>query len=322
VLGAYDGSYTGPNKWQFSTTWRYQKSDRHFRGSEEEKNRQAEGSEVVNTINLAELGIRYNVSEQTSVSVGIPYLMAERSSPIRNSSRAVVGRSITHASALSDITIMGRRLLWKPSEHPNGNVSFGLGVKLPTGRDNITDARTRMVNGQQVVTIETVDQSIQPGDGGFGAILDLQVLQRVLNNNGTAYLATSYLLNPDNTNGVHTFRGDSEEIMSVADQYLARVGLAYAAPSWKGLSLSLGGRLEGVPVHDLIGDSDGFRRPGYAVSVEPGMSYSKGAHSVSLTVPYALYRNRTRSVPDRLDGGHGDAAFADYIIMLGYWRRY
>ncbi len=322
MLGAYDGSYTGPNKWQFSTTWRYQKSDRHFRGSEEEKNRQAEGSEVVNTINLAELGIRYNVSEQTSVSVGIPYLMAERSSPIRNASRAVVGRSITHASALSDITIMGRRLLWKPSEHPNGNVSFGLGIKLPTGRDNITDARTRIVNGQEVVTIETVDQSIQPGDGGFGAILDLQVLQRVLNNNGTAYLATSYLLNPDNTNGVHTFRGDGEEIMSVADQYVARVGMAYAAPGWKGLSLSLGGRLEGVPVHDLVGSSDGFRRPGYAVSVEPGMSYSKGAHSVSLTVPYALYRNRTRSVPDRLDGGHGDAAFADYIIMLGYWRRY
>ncbi len=321
--GAYESSYSGPNKWQFSTTWRYQKSDRHFVGSEEQEERQERGNEVVNTINLMELGIRYNYSDRQSFSVSIPYLMAERSSALTVSG-TVIGRTITHASGLSDITLTARRLLWKPAEHPNGNVSFGLGVKLPTGRDNVVDSRARIVNGQQVVTVETVDQSIQPGDGGFGAILDLQVLQRVLNNKGTAYLATSYLVNPDETNGVRTFRnGAGEQIMSVADQYLARVGMAYAGPGWKGFGVSLGGRLEGVPVEDLIGSSKGFRRPGYAVSVEPGVSYSKGPHSVSINVPYALYRNRTRSVPDRaVPGRHGDAAFADYIIMLGYWRRY
>ncbi|HEX5760066.1 MAG TPA: hypothetical protein VF121_12825 [Thermoanaerobaculia bacterium] len=324
MLGAYDGSYTGPNKWQVSTSWRYQRSDRHFRGSHQEENRQFEHSEVINTLNLIELGVRYNYSDQTSFSLGIPYVSAERSSPLRDSNRVVVDRAITEARELGDVTLTARRLLWKPAERPNGNVSLGLGLKLPTGRHDVYDERVRLVNGQRVTTVESVDQSIQPGDGGFGVILDAQALQRVLGGKGALYAGATYLVNPEGTNGTPTFRNnEGEEIMSIADQYLGRIGMSYSAPSWKGFGVSLGGRLEGVPVHDLVGDSEGFRRPGYAVSVEPGISYSTGPHAFTLAVPAAVYRNRTRSFADRLEPGeHGDAAFADYIVMLGYWRRF
>jgi hypothetical protein len=84
----------------------------------------------------------------------------------------------------------------------------------------------------------------------------------------------------------------------------------------------MGGRIEGVPVHDLIGSSEGFRRPGYAVSAEPSVSWRRGPHTVSLTVPIAVERNRQRSVPDLARGSHGDAAFADYVVLAGYWRRF
>lgn len=321
VLGVQD-TYSGPNRWQFSTSWRYQRSDRHFRGSHEEPNRQAEGSEVINTVNLFELGIRYNPSEQWSFALSIPFLSAERSNPIRDSNRVVIDRTVTEANSLSDITLVARRLLWKPDEHPNGNLSLGLGVKLPTGEYDREDTRTRLVNGQRVDTVESVDQSIQPGDGGLGAILDFQGYYRLQDNGAALYASGAYLLNPRNTNGTETFRGSlGEEIMSVADQYLLRAG--YSSPYWKGFGFSLGGRMEGVPVEDMIGDSDGFRRPGYAVSVEPGLGYINGPHIFSLSVPVALYRNRTRSVPDRaVPGRHGDAAFADYIVMVGYSRRY
>ena len=323
VLGVQE-AYNGPNRWQFSTSWRYQRSDRHFVGPDEQEERKEEGSEVINTINLVELGIRYNPSDQWSVSLGIPYLMAERSSPIRNSSRAVVGRSLTQARSLGDITLAARHLLWKPQQHPDANISLGVGVKFPTGEDNVTDTRTRLVNGQTVNSIESVDQSIQPGDGGFGFLLDIQTFRRIAHSGFALYGSASYLINPKNKNGVLTFRNNlGEEVMSVADQYLARVGGSYSNASWKGFGVSLGGRLEGVPVEDLIGNSDGFRRPGYAISVEPGLSYSRGPHTFSLAVPVAAYRNRTRSVADRLvPGRHGDAAFADYIVMLGYWRKY
>ena len=312
------------SRWQVSTTWRHQRSDRHFRLSEEEANRQAEGSEVINTINLMELGIRYNANAQWSVSLGIPYFSAERSSALRDSNRVVVDRSTVEANELGDITLTARRLFWDPRTHPDSNVSMGLGIKAPTGKNDVFDMRERLVNGQRVFTNEAVDQSIQPGDGGWGAIFDVQAYQRIRDTGGSIYAVGSYLINPEGTSGVPTFRGNlGEEVMSIADQYLARAGVSWSAASWKGFGMSLGGRMEGVPVEDLIGDSDGFRRPGYALSVEPGLSYTRGPHAFSLAVPIAVHRNRQRSVPDRLEPGRvGDAAFADYIVMLGYWKKF
>jgi hypothetical protein len=318
VLGAQD-TYDGPNKWQVSTSWRYQKSDRHFRGPHEEANRQAEGSEVINNIHMLEVGIRYNASDRSSLSLSVPYLMATRSSPIRDANRVVVDRSISQARGLGDITLTARRLLWKPETRPDGNISLGLGVKLPTGQNNVVDSRRRTPGGAP--TIEPVDQSIQPGDGGFGFLVDVQGFQRIAHSPFALYGTAAYLFNPDGTNGVLTNRGArGEETMSIADQYLARVGVSYGSP--KGWGLSLGGRLEGVPSYDLIGSSAGFRRPGYAVSVEPALSYSRGPHTLSFAVPIAAYRNRTRSAPDHDFGRHGDAAFADYIFLLGYWRKF
>ncbi|HVT61335.1 MAG TPA: hypothetical protein VHR45_23430 [Thermoanaerobaculia bacterium] len=323
MLGVQD-TYEGPNKWQVSTSWRYQRSHRHFVGDVEQVQRAQEGSEVVNKIHQAEIGIRYNQNDLWSYSLGIPYLIAERSSPIRDATGNVVERSISQARDIGDITLTARRLLWKPAEHPDGNVSFGLGIKLPTGKDNVLDTRTRIVNGKHVTTIETVDQSIQPGDGGFGLILDLQAFERIAHSGLALYFSGTYLLNPQNTNGVVTFRGaPGEGVMSIADQYLARTGGTYSSPSWKGFGVGVGGRIEGVPVEDLIGRSDGFRRPGYAISVEPSLSFSRGPHTVSFSVPVAVYRNRLRSVADRLvPGQHGDAAFADYILLFGYWRKF
>ncbi|HEY9702126.1 MAG TPA: hypothetical protein V6C58_06755, partial [Allocoleopsis sp.] len=53
------------------------------------------------------------------------------------------------------------------------------------------------------------------------------------------------------------------------------------------------------------------------VSVEPGISSQFGNFNAALTVPYALYRNRVKSVYDLADPTgqrHGDAAFADYLV--------
>jgi hypothetical protein len=323
VLGAQD-DYAGPNRWQVSLSSRYQRSHRHFVGSDEQEERAADKSEVVNNIKLTELGVRYNASPRWSFSVGIPWLHADRSSPIRNQQRVVIARGHTQASSLGDIVFTARRLVWKPLGHPDGNISLGLGLKVPTGKDDVYDTRTRLSNGQFVTTEESIDQSIQPGDGGWGVLFDVGAFQRLGHSGFALYGSASYLSNPRETNGVPTFRGGAgEAVMSVADQYVARVGTSVSRASWKGVGLSLGGRLEGVPVRDLIGGSEGFRRPGYAVSAEPGISWSTGPHTISLNVPVALYRNRTRSVPDRLvPGRHGDAAFADYIVMFGYWRKF
>lgn len=108
---------------------------------------------------------------------------------------------------------------------------------------------------------------------------------------------------------------------------MARAGLSYATPL-HGLSASLGWRIEGIPVYDLVGGSGGFRRPGYVTSIEPSLAYMKGRTTLSLNVPVALVRNRTQSVTDketeRLTGKprQGDAAFADYSVSVGFGYRF
>ena len=325
VLGVYDQLQGSEQKWEISWTWRYQHSFRHFVGTVEQPHRVSEDSNVINHINLTELGIRYNFTPRNSVTVTIPYLIATRSYAIRDQDRNVVGRTQVQAHGLSDVTIVGRRLLFDPAAAHRGNISVGLGIKLPTGADSTVDTRLRTdENGNLVPSLETNDQSIQPGDGGFGIIVDASGYRNLARwANLTAYGSGGYLINPSGTNGVYTYRGrPAEAIMSVADQYLARVGLLVAPASWKGLSLGLGGRWEGVPVHDLIGSSEGFRRPGYAVSIEPSLTWTHGNNTLSLAVPYAVRRDRQRSVPDLESGTHGDAAFADYLYLLGWWHRF
>ena len=137
------------------------------------------------------------------------------------------------------------------------------------------------------------------------------------------YASGSYLFNPRDTNGVNSFRTRSgERVFSVADQYLIRAGISRAVPKIPGLVVTFGGRMEGVPVRDLIGGSNGFRRPGYAISGDPGFLYQRWGYVFSCSVPWAIERNRRRSVPDIANGIHGDAAFADYAFTIGLSKRF
>ena len=58
------------------------------------------------------------------------------------------------------------------------------------------------------------------------------------------------------------------------------------------------------------------------VAVEPALAYVAGKNTITLGVPFAIYRNRLVSVADEANGTHGDAAFADYLILVGYSRRF
>ena len=145
----------------------------------------------------------------------------------------------------------------------------------------------------------------------------------------SAYGNFYYLVNPREENGVSTARGSTPSnnavlykttTMSVPDQFMARAGFNF---SFDKVLFSVGGRLEGIPSRDVIGGEEGFRRPGYVLSVEPGFSYTFKRFVAFATVPVAVERNRTKSNADRLRSAaegidaHGDAAFADYAINIG-----
>jgi hypothetical protein len=171
-----------------------------------------------------------------------------------------------------------------------------------------------------------LDYSIQPGTGGWGLILQWQAF-RALGNEAAVFFSGNYVATPQNTNNVlrSTAAINPKTLTvysSISDQYLMQAGIAKPIKKIRGLTLTFGPRWEGVPANDWFGDSLGFRRPGYAVSVEPGFQYARGTSMLTASVGKAIRRDRTRSVPDQVTGGHGDAAFADYVWSASYSYRF
>jgi hypothetical protein len=310
------------SKWQLSINNRYFKSFRHFVGTQEQKQRMELGTEVINHSTATDIAIIRKITSRWSLMLDMPILSNSRSSLYEHSN---IGRFSTHSFGVGDMRIAVYRWLWNPEKLYKGNVQVGLGVKLPTGAYNYQDYfRTT----DSTKRLGAVDQSIQLGDGGTGLTLEINAfynLSHALSLYGNFY----YLSNPREQNGVSTARGgtpsatsiyNGSDVMSVPDQYMARAGVNYMVQN---LTVSAGVRQECLPVHDLIGGSNGFRRPGKILDIEPGLTYSFRKVNVFAYVPFAVSRNRTQSVADKITTERtgkytqGDAAFADYSINIG-----
>jgi len=315
------------SKWLLSANNRYFRSFRHFVGTDEQKQRQTLGNEVINHQYTLDLAIYRLLNARWSIMLDMPIEANSRSSLYEH---ANLGRYQTHSFGVGDIRIAVYDWIIDPVKMPKGNLQVGLGIKFPTGSYNymdyfrVTDSTKRL---------GPVDQSIQLGDGGTGITLELNAFYN-LTRKVSVYGNFYYLSNPRDVNGTPTARGgqpsaravqNGSDVMSVPDQYMARAGVNFTASHF---IFSAGVRDECLPVHDLIGGSDGFRRPGYIISAEPGVTRSFSKTTVYAFVPVALVRNRTQSVPDKITTqltgvyAHGDAAFADYVVNIGATFRF
>ena len=321
-------------QWQISMGYRYFRSYKHFVGDEEQKHRVEQGTQVINLSHALDLGVSYQPNARLSFGINLPIQYNDRSSLYEHYGNPAAGSGIdpaqnrfhTQSQGIGDMRLSATYWMRNPYKLPKFNFALGLGVKLPTGNYRVTDEFHKLNKEKKDYTIvKPVDQSIQLGDGGVGYSLETQGYWQIAKKT-TVYFNGFYLFNPKETNGVvRSPEATTIDLVtgtfSVADQFAGRVGFSQSIG--KGLSVMLGGRLEGVPAIDVFGGSKGFRRPGYIVSVEPGIAYMKGKFSAAATVPYALYRNRTRSYADRLDPlglKHGDAAFADYLVSVNISR--
>jgi hypothetical protein len=208
--------------------------------------------------------------------------------------------------------------LQNPATHSEGNVALGVGVKAPTGSNTVSSPYYTATGSVPF----TAHQGIEPGDGGWGIILQAQAYRKVFSR-AFAYFSGSYLLSPRAVSGVAArFPGDSS--WSVPDIYSARLGLAYALWPDEGISVSFGGRIDGLPVHDLAGGGDnGFRQPGYVIFVDPGVAVARGREAFTLSVPVRVQANRLRNTLEwqgGKPGGGGD--FAKAVVFLGYSHRF
>lgn len=322
--GQMDGG-ANLSKGDFSvgTNFRYFESFRHFRGTKEETNRVEEGTNVINDSYFVDVTTNYSISDRLYANLLIPFVSHVRSSLYEHGGNSLGDRHKTRSSGLADIRLGIGYWLFKPHSK-SFNYAIETGIKLPSGDFAYIDTFYNQGANKNIEVDGVVDQSIQPGDGGVGFNLNIQGYHAL----SSQFMLTTtlyYLFNPRETNGVLTRNGNSE--FSVPDQYAVQIGALYFSNA-NGLNLYLGGRLEGVPASDLIGGSAGYRRPGYVISVDPGINYSTKNLTLSLNVPIALERNRTQSYLDKQKTSEtgvysqGDAAFADYLINLNLTYRF
>lgn len=304
-----------------SAGYRHFRSFRHFRGKHEETVRLEQGTEVINIFHGLDLGLSYGLTSRLSATLTLPLNTNDRSSMYEHYGNSVTAnpdrrRFDTGSRGIGDLRLSVSCWLLDPARHHAGNIAVGLGVKAPTGKYDVEgDFHRRDEEGRDFTIVRPVDQSIQLGDGGWGFSMEMQGF-RHLAGRFSGFLTGFYMANPRNHNGVLrnpvADPANPFNYFSVADQYAGRAGLFFSATSW--LAVSLAGRLEGIPATDLIGKSEGFRRPGYVVSVEPGLTFQHQAWALNLNVPVALERNRIKNTLDKINGTHGDAAFADYVL--------
>jgi hypothetical protein len=314
--------------WSISTGYRYQHSFRHFVGTTEQTQREAQHTQVVNYINLFDVSVTYKINPRWSLTASLPIMNATRTYDHQLFQTLLhipnAPDQVTHANGIGDVAVSAEFWVHRPPAEKGHNIAFSFGTVFPTGNDDIRDT-VQTVKGPQRVF---VDQSIQLGAGGWGISLGTEAYQRV--KLAVLYTSGAYLITPQELNGIPNkslagvnFKPNAlTSAMSIPDQYLADGGIAYPVPKIRAMAAKFGVRYEGVKVRDLIGGSLGFRRPGYALSVEPGVQYERGKNIWSLNIPVAVQRNRKRSVPDQMQGTAGDAAFADYLILVGCSRSF
>jgi hypothetical protein len=325
VFGASGSVYQQPGDWQLSLSSRNLVSNDHFSGTVEQHQRQTVQSYVNNIQNLFDIGVSRALTERITVSLGVPFVvdsswaLRDPAFPFPQERREIA----QHGRGIGDISVTSRMWLFDPDTHESWNVAAGAGLKFPTGNSRYQDRFIDRIDRTEA--LRYVDQSVQPGDGGWGLMLEGHGFWRV--KRLFLFGSGSYLANPQDTNdtpsiiavlGLSTTTGQFAGlgVNSVPDQYLARLGASMAV--WKGLGASLAWRMEGLKRYDLIGESHGWRRPGTSMFVEPGVSYSHGPHTISFNVPVGYYFNRHANP---YTGIEGDATFPKQIFLTSYALR-
>jgi len=304
-------------EWEITTSFLRYYSDKHFIG--ESRNFAINAfNGPINIRNQFNFDVTYAFSPRWNLSLDVPVQFQtydlHRVVPASGSTLPVPVN--TGANGLGDITLRAGSWLLS-DEHTKGNIFISLGLEFPTGD---TDA-TSPVYGRQV----PVDISVQPGNGAWGIIPTVQGFRTF--RRFSVYGLATYLINPRNTTGTQAFfsalsNPATTMVNSSTDQYLAVVGAAFPLPRrarWVTPTLTY--RFSGVSVQDLIGASDGFRRPANLQYIAPGMDVNLHGQTISLTVPIVTYINVKPHIVNGVNQ-NTDSTVPGYMFTISYPLRF
>jgi hypothetical protein len=312
-LGAQGEAYQPAREWQLTLAYRRLYSDEWFVGTEEKSSLAPGGEAPVFKIHTFVADVAYAPTDRYRIRLSVP---------VSTGSFSRIWPDRAHheqtATGIGDVSLVGDAWLLSPRTHERGNVSVGLGVKAPTGSHTI-DSKFYTATG----SIDfPADQTIQPGDGGWALLFETQAFQQ-LTERFYAYGLGSYMASPKAKSDVQQIP-NSGLYWSVPDVFSARAGAAMNVWPAGGLTMSLGGRIDGIPKHDLIGggDDNTVKRTSRVMFVDPGMSVTRGKGTFTLSVPYRVKVNRIKSELEERTNALNAGGFAKYLVFASYAHRF
>jgi hypothetical protein len=316
-----DNSYI-TSKWQLNLTNRYFRSFRDYRGSTDLKT--PPQNQSVNSVYTFDILISRMFQKGWSIAANLPITSNVRTSSFEHGGANTMRHS-TSSFGAGDLRMTVYKWLRDPSPNQTWNIQFGLGIKFPTGDYKYEDYFYR---NDTTRVLSPVNPSIQLGDGGTGIITELNGFV-ALNKTISLYGDFYYLISPRNENGtLYTVGKTPTSIQIQADAVNTSVPDVYSLHAgtyinWEKLTFSAAVRLDGTPVYDLVGASDGTRRAGYYLSVEPGLIYKFPGVTLYTYVPIIVQSHISQNVPDknitRITGVYtvGPGGSANVVYYLG-----
>ncbi|MBA3405579.1 MAG: hypothetical protein H0U13_13000 [Gemmatimonadaceae bacterium] len=311
-LGGQHDSFYKKGEWQISASYRRLLADQWFVGTEIDEAAAPFGKPLYLDIHSLDLSLTYGFNRRTNVTLTLPFSSGTHSRFYADDNRHKVS-----SRGIGDINLIANLWLLEPNMHPDGNVALGFGIKPPVGNNRVEDD---FFLADGTITKRVVDQSIQPGDGGWGFIAQAQLYQRVASRLN-AYASGSYLISPKKKTDVPSpLPGVT---LAVPDVYSVRAGGAYVVSTSRGMSVNVGARIDGIPLRDVVGGADdGFRRPGHTLYLDPGAAMRVGKQEFTISVPLRMSQNFSRSLIDRERNFKGGGDLADYLVFAGYSVRF
>ena len=309
-LGGEGIAFLHAGQWQAGIAIRRVATDKFFVGDAENEAQAPFGHPLHLRLNSADVSVTYATSYRNTFTLTIPFFYGTGD----NFNADLTNHRVSN-SGIGDVTAMANMWLAEPTRHPNGNVSVGLGVKAPTGGYK-AQAPFYLPNGTTSPAFLT--PTLQLGDGGWAILAQAQAFQQVA---GRLSVYASGLYSASTRE--HTDANFQGITVSVPDVYSARAGVAFGVAPDQGFSLSLGGRIDGTTISDLIGGRDDFKRDaGYYMYVEPGMAWTNGPNQFTVSVPVRVRANYFTATLSDGAARVGQGGVNDYIIYAGYSRRF
>jgi hypothetical protein len=311
-LGGEAQAYQPAREWQLTLAYRRLVSKDWFVGQDENSALAPGGKSPEFRIHTFVADAAYSISDRYRLRISVPFSSGSLSRTWPD--KAVHEQT---ATGIGDVTVMGEAWALTPRTHERGNIAIALGLKMPTGSHTI---ESQFYTAAGAVDFPA-DQTIQPGDGGWAVVLESRGF-RQLAERTYGYAFASYMISPKARSDVQ-WVPESGQYWSVPDVYSARLGAAFSVLPDQGLTLSLGARIDGIPIHDLIGggDDDTIKRTSYVIFADPGLSFARGRSIVTLSVPYRVAVNRQKSLLEQRTNSLNAGGFAKHLVFASYTLR-